>query len=432
VFESIHSIGFPLQELCRKVQLIDHHLAGENEYSDEEDDEEDTFTQLERRTNQEIYKLARHMILQSQSIEDPVLHRNAGTSPTVMGAERHKSVLTVGDLHGNTPLHVLCSQCADPTMMKVFFENCPQEEAADGEVSARAVDLVAMKNDQGCTPLHFVAGRDCPFSAFKFILQHTGSHQSNGEDIRGDARLIPDDDGDIPLHWAFSAGSSPRRLRALLDGCRESLLYRNEKGKLPMQEFVDNHCNQWDFLDDDEKRALWNEMQEILKVVTEAEDDDTTWSPLHAIASGVDFIPREFWTIGSEFHEHDVRSYNVDGLLPLHVAVSTAPSQYIGESFPLPDDGTKWSIRKTVIWSSLELVNMPTSQGRLALHLAAESRQPEWIVCTLRDAFPDALLTFDPTTGLPPVMLAAVDENNCLDVVYSLLRSDPSILQVRL
>ena len=51
---------------------------------------------------------------------------------------------------------------------------------------------------------------------------------------------------------------------------------------------------------------------------------------------------------------------------------------------------------KSILLNNLELIRQPTSQGRLALHLAAESQQPKWVVDTLRKAFPDALLTFDP------------------------------------
>jgi len=411
----------PLHELCRKVEFIDH-LLEEHEFTDDED--EPMFSKTERRDNKEIYKLAKYMILQSQTVETPVFHPNPNDALDdvgVLNIQRHRSILSLKDHSGNTPLHVLCSLCSDPTMLKILLENSPHESVA-GEVSATAVDLVATRNVQGCTPLHFLAGGACPFSAFKLALQYCGPSQNDPSDVR----FVADADGDIPLHWAFAAGASPRRLQALLDECHESLLCRNEEGVLPMQEFAEHNCEYWDFMDDDEKRVLWNEMQEVLKIVTGSQDDDT-WSPLHAIASGVHYIPRVFWLIGTEFHE--TGTYNSDGMLPLHVAVSTPPTEYRGHSFPLHGD-SEYSLLREILYG-VELTRRPTSQGRLALHLAAESSQPEWVVSSLRNAFPDALTTFDPVTGLPPAMLAAVDTNNSLATVYHLLRSDPSILQVR-
>ena len=108
----------------------------------------------------------------------------------------------------------------------------------------------------------------------------------------------------------------------------------NDEGILPMYQFVTEHCDHWDFQDDDEKRNLWNEMQGMLKAVSGfqegEEEDDDTWSPLHAIASGVHFIPNLFWSIATEFCENG--TYNSDGLLPLHVAVSTPPVEYQGST----------------------------------------------------------------------------------------------------
>lgn len=413
----------PLHELCRLVEFIDH--LDENEFTDDED--EGMFSKAERRTNQEIYQLARLMILQSQTIDTAVFHPNLNGGEGddgFLNIERHRSILSLRDLNGNTALHVLCSQCADPTMMRIMLECCPTE-FVPGEFSATAVDLVAMRNAHGCTPLHYISGGACPFSAFKLLVQYSRS-LPNGDEHGRDVRLLADVDGDIPLHWAFAIGASPRRLRALLNGCHESLFCKNGEGKLPMQEFVEHHCDNWDFLDDDEKRSLWREMQDILKVVTDSQDDDT-WSPLHAIASGVDFIPKEFWLIGTEFCATD--TYNSDGLLPLHVAVSSPPRECRGDA--LAETDTARSLLHEILFCNIELARRPTSQGRLPLHLAAESKQPEWIVGALRNASPDALLTFDPVTGLPPAMLAAVNENNSLDMVYYLLRSEPSILQTR-
>lgn len=404
------------------MEFINH--LEDQEYSDDDEEEASTFSKAERRANQEIYKLAKHMILKSQTLKEAVFYPRRDLNESHYGGNFHLSILTIADQSGNTPLHTLCSYSSDPTMMKIILENCPSESVPIG--SATAYDLVSYRNAQGCTPLHFVA-EGGPFSSLKLMLQYCRPSSDHGTETV-DARLIADDDGDLPLHWAFSGAVSPRRLRALLNGCQESLLYRNDEGCLPMYQFVTEHCDMYDFQGDDDKRNLWNEMQGMLKAVTDTQDDDDTWSPLHAIASGVHFIPKLFWSIATEFCENG--TYNSDGMLPLHVAVSTTPVEYRGVTDPSSDNPGR-HLMKEILLSDLELVRRPTSQGRLALHLASESQQPEWVIHTLRKAFPDALLTFDPVTGLPPSMLAAVEENNSLTTVYELLRIDPSILLVR-
>jgi hypothetical protein len=65
----------------------------------------------------------------------------------------------------------------------------------------------------------------------------------------------------------------------------------------------------------------------------------------------------------------------------------------------------------------------------MALHLAVELKQDEFVIDVLLQMDPNALLSIDPNTMLPPFTLAAVDENNTLDTVYSLLREDPSFVQ---
>jgi ankyrin repeat protein len=416
------------------VKFIDH--VEEEEFSDDDEDMSSStslsplpdlpssslFSKQDREINQEIYKLARFMILQSQKVETPIFHPGIDTDlSTIM--EIHQSTLTLKDMMGNTPLHVLCRNSADTKMMKIIFECCPAEKIAFTQ-SATSFELVRIQNSHGCNPLHFLAGDACPFSSVKFILQFCYPQESTGGP---DARLLQDYDGDLPLHWAFSRGVSPRRLTALLSDCHDSLLCANNENILPMQSYVDDHCENFDFMDPDQKQALWDMIQGILKVATKYHKDDG-WSPLHAIASGVAFLPQTFWTIGLEFERDNLCTYNDDGMLPLHVAVSTAPVN--GESSRYVSGVKQYAIlMEEIMLSSFEAPRMPTSAGRLALHLAVESKHDQYVIDTLRRLNPNALSTIDPITLMPPFMLAAVDENNSLDLVYSLLREEPSIVQ---
>jgi hypothetical protein len=375
------------------------------------------------------------MILQSQTVETPIFHSGIDIVDVILGPgndivagttlEMHQSILTLKEMNGKTPLHVLCENSADTNMMKIMFECCSAEKSTITH-SATSFELVRMKNGHDCRPIHFLAGAGgaCPFSSLKLMLQFCSPQESTRWP---DARLLQDDDGDLPLHWAFARGVSPRRLTALLSDCHDSLLYANNENILPMQEYVEQHCENFDFMNDDEKQALWDDVQGMLKVATGYHNDDG-WSPLHAIASGAAFIPQTFWTMGLEFERDNLCVYNDDGMLPLHVAVSTRTpnddsDRYVG-------GGKQCAISmKEIMFSSFEAPRMPTSAGRLALHLAVESKQDQYVIDTLLRLHPKALSTIDPITMLPPFMLAALDENKSVDLVYSLLREDPSIVQ---
>lgn len=49
--------------------------------------------------------------------------------------ERNQSILSLKE-SGNTPLHVLCENSADTTMMKIIFECCPLQKTS---VTASAI-----------------------------------------------------------------------------------------------------------------------------------------------------------------------------------------------------------------------------------------------------------------------------------------------------
>jgi hypothetical protein len=149
----------------------------------------------------------------------------------------------------------------------------------------------------GCNPFHFLAGGYCPFSSLKLMLLYCYLREAKDG---SDPRLLRDDDGDPPLHWALAHGLSPRRLTMLLSECHDSLLCANNDGTLLMEEYVKHNCENFDFMNGDEKQGLWNNILAMLMIVTGYQGHET-WSPLPAIASGVAFIPEAFWTMGLEF-----------------------------------------------------------------------------------------------------------------------------------
>ena len=71
------------------VKFIDH--VEDEEFSDEDDEE--MFCEEDRKTNQEIYKLARFMTLQSQTVETPIFHPGADSDGVTFSTELAKELL---------------------------------------------------------------------------------------------------------------------------------------------------------------------------------------------------------------------------------------------------------------------------------------------------------------------------------------------------
>ena len=142
------------------VYFIDHIEFDEWSYADDGEWEEEDCEE-----SQQMYKLTRFMIMQSQTVETPIIYPSS--------SELHKSILTLKEPDdGNTPLHVLCRSNSDTHMMKIIFECCPIEKSTEMALAPTARDLVRITNSHGLTPLHYLVDEFYPFSSLKLMLQY--------------------------------------------------------------------------------------------------------------------------------------------------------------------------------------------------------------------------------------------------------------------
>ena len=104
------------------------------------------------------------------------------------------------------------------------------------------------------------------------------------------------------------------------------------------------------------------------------------------------------------------------------------------EAATVPKQDKRRGTKKLIDWL-LEVhpkaCSMPDSDGRLPIHLAAESGK-EWEngVQSLALAFPSGVSTVDPVSGLYPFMIAATGAMSDLDCIYELLRFAPQHIGV--
>jgi hypothetical protein len=169
----------------------------------------------------------------------------------------------------------------------------------------------------------------------------------------------------------------------------------------------------------------WGSIQAYLKVLEDPQDSDVKyeWSPLHMLAASPIVFPPVFYDIAIYYCREDMSKVDAEGRLSLHLACAQTSKADAG-----PDDSI--FAHKLVIEYPQAAYKAATKSKRLPIHFAVEARKPLKLIAALLKAYPNSLNVKDPITRLWPFLLAASHSEDNVDTSYSLLRADPSILQL--
>lgn len=407
-----------------------------SEISGDISDDEDQYTSEEvsmslrsitKKEKRSFCEFIKYLIDISQSL-GPVklrLDSDTTTDPTRpdeedCGVQIHESILTVKDSFGKTPFHILCEHSADIEVMRVVLEST--RESSQNPSAPTVSSLVCAKDLRGATPLHYLAySRQCSFSSLQLMMDYC---KPPLDPNNADPTLCTDIDGMTPLHWACDGYVSPRRIGQLLRHTKDSLRIQSSTGRRPFDQFV------WNFVDSSWKvhelvgRELWDNIQEYLKVTAKKEcRGEEEWLPLHMLAGSSFNFPSVFLDMALHYNKEDVSKPNSKGLLPLHLACARKCSN------PSCDGTVAKKILQSYPQASYKQVGGNKRQ-RMSIHLALGSRKPMSLISALVKAYPNSLNIKDPVTGLWPFLLAGADNEDNVETSYSLLRADPSIVQV--
>jgi hypothetical protein len=384
----------------------------------------------------------------------------------------HESILTCTDSMGKTPLHILCENSCDLNMMRVILGST--REDTGNPRAPTALSLILAKDSRGSTPLHYLAySRQCPFSSLKLMMEYCKPRASGNDNGEGpgdwiDPTLCTDDDGETPLHWALAGYVSSRRIKELTRYSVDAIMVQNEKGETPFDQFTTNFVDT-DWTDHDVcGHEVWENIEQYLRVISENQSNiegknttehdnnvdefgcaDSEWLPVHFLAGSVYDFPPIFADLALKYCRDDLKKVNANGMLPLHLACGRKCACISKHSDGKRDNETTILATKQVRNSTtgslaMKILKMfqrgsltPTSNKRLALHLAVETEKPLSLIAALIRTYPRSLNIVDPVTKLWPYVLAGVsrdsqEKNNSesLSVSFALLRADPSILHL--
>ncbi len=424
-----------IHELCKLISFAESQNDS-GEISDEEDEEiadqrpAPACLDCAAEDNKQICEFATFMIEKAHAL-GPVRvsfppeitdHDDEGNNPHEEEGrcEVHESIMTVTDSLGKTPLHVLCEHSVDTNMLRVLLSNTRDHN--QNPSAPTAWSLITAKDSRGSTPLHYLAySRQCPIGSLTLMMDYCTP--SPDDPANTDPTLSVDIDGDTPLHWALDGYMSPRRIKQLLRHSQAALRVKNSTGKLPFDQFVGNFVdNGWREYEITGKEA-WDNIQAYLKILEKGGSDaGSNWLPVHMLAaSNIDF-PDVFYDIALHYHKEDVSKLNSDGMLPLHLACGRRSSN----GFSCGDV----MAFKLLTEYPQAAYKAATKTKRLPIHVAVEARKPLKLIASLLKAYPNSLNVKDPKTGLWPFLLSAVGNEESVDTSYSLLRADPSIVQL--
>jgi ankyrin repeat protein len=429
-----------IHEVC-KIIVFPNTPENEGEISDDEDDDDDDAAvhrnnacqDCVKNDNTHLYELVGLMIDASHGLGPVkvIIPREESDNdeqqerPEAAAEEQfqiHESILTVTDYLGKTPLHVLCENAADTEMMRALFSRT--REDTENPCAPTALSLIAAKDANGSTPLHYLAySRLCPYASLKLMMDYCEVQQD--QETQLDPTMCTDMDGDTPLHWALDGYMSPRRVKELVRYHKKAIWITNTVGRRPMDQFVENFVDADWHLHEMCGREVWENIQGYLRVMREDEESkEEEWFPVHVMAgSSIDF-PSIFLDIALHYNKDDLSKLNAQGLLPLHLACARKSQS--------PDGSSVGTVAAKMLHSYPQAAYKTAADTkRLPIHIAINSKMPLPLIASLLKVYPPSLNIPDPISGLWPFLLAgAADDDDDITVSYCLLRADPSIIQV--
>ena len=366
---------------------------------------------------------------------------------------RHPDECKAVGVQGRTPLHVACDHDAPAQVVAALLKAYPEASLMVGTSSMN--------------PLHITcSSQHASVEVVQVLLQGGLATQTNMRDV----------DGDTPLHAACRCGAPIETIRVLLEANPSAVNERDHEGLTPLLRlwvrcFVmlgDNALDGIRGTEDltGELRNTWSKTELLLRGahlgsisgrVENAQHGNIpshyTFRPMHAVAA-VD-SPRPVIKMATVLYPKQLEEPDEMGMTPLLIAAN-APIFKVrdlsDEGFMLEDriygdsdnesdddmdDGERGDSGQPSVLDILVGANPRAARiscslgplaGRLPLHVAIASSKP-WNegIKTILSAYPEAISSIDPESGLFPFLQAASTDRPDCGIILELLKKDPSL-----
>lgn len=247
------------------------------------------------------------------------------------------------------------------------------------------------------------------------------------------ASILARHNRDAPIHIACRYRVDASVLRVLLDQQPELALQHTRWGKTPLSILEE-------FDTDDDDGSFWERAKVILTAVARHREGlDNQQSQYHVLHAAVYIgrlsrcCPKKVLSYILQNHPSAARDRDTLGYVPLHLAIATRSHEGSNR-----DQKMTMFLIQSLIDACPEAAQIQDDHGQYPLHRALGMLDCDpSIIANLIHAAPNVLLLLDPTTRLPPFLLAAATTETTaeeqsrelnLNTIYLLLRSNPTAL----
>jgi len=323
-----------------------------------------------------------------------------------------------------------------------------------------------IQDEDGETPLHYAFAAGGPFLFVELLLENCPK-----------AMTLYNRDGDLPIHgiWTWAKSSWEETIE------EHNLSYDDLRGdddevcyQTPIPYFFHSNrtVNNTEFFEDKKllNDYLWNLLNGYLeaycfgtihrqrnfaKFLRKKNNDNhhekntseaklqpsPIWSPIHAavtLTHDRHILPfiLQFLSLSNSLVQQRnlLYEYDENGKLPIHVVASTtskcrSPIDNIKILLSTYDNADTATNKYANVAKNICEMKTKTKDQSLPFHLAIKSGKDIGVIQIFYDRCPEALEMPFLSNRLYPWMLASVDENNSLNVIYSLLRMNPELVR---
>jgi len=339
--------------------------------------------------------------------------------PLIEISFRRPSDVQFKDRCRNTALHLACRRQ-------------PPIDAIQALIRAYPTAL-AIRTVDGMTPLHFACYCGASSDAVRLLIE-----------CCPDSASKLDKRGRSPLHCACAGCRTEDKyevLKLLLEVYPQMVLIEDSLGRTPLSLMLDDYIEEVEEITccsaKFPRKKLSTEIEDCLKCTSillraayhgSASDLVLKREPfrmLHA-SVGVSCCPPLFVRLALKIQPEQVRTPDIHGNLPLHIAAATH------QTFQTNKSDTRFNVIQSIISMYPAAAKISNRNGLLPLALAMEHKK-SWEDCIrpLIEAHPAALATIQIDIKNFPFVLHKIARTSSPTILYDILRAKPEIVPVK-